>query len=129
MGIPCFITVLVVDDEPDVLKIVSAALRKGPYEIIEAVNGKEALEKTHREQPDLIITDVMMPEMNGFELCRKLRSSLQTGSIPIIMLTAKSDLESELEGLDAGADDYMTKPVEPLRVAMRVKAMMDRYQR
>lgn len=123
------IRVLVVDDEPTVRKIVSASLRKGPYEIIEAVNGKEAFEKAHREQPDLIITDVMMPEMNGFELCRKLRSTLQTGSIPIIMLTAKSDLESELEGLDAGADDYMTKPVEPLRVAMRVKALMDRYNR
>jgi type IV pilus assembly protein PilB len=121
--------VLVVDDEPTVRKIVSASLRKGPYEIIEAVNGKEALEKVHKQKPDLIITDVMMPEMNGYELCRKLRSTLQTGSIPIIMLTAKSDLESELEGLDAGADDYMAKPVEPLRVAMRVKAMLDRYNR
>jgi len=126
---PDKLRILVADDEPDVRQIVSATFKQGPYEIIEAADGSEALEKVYREAPDLIITDVMMPNMNGFDLCRKLRSNLKTGSIPIMMLTAKADLDSEVEGLDAGADDYLIKPIEPLRLAVRVKALMERFHR
>ena len=118
---------LVADDDPNVLRIVKATFRKEPYDLIEAVDGKDALEKAYKEAPDLIITDVMMPEMSGYDLCRLLRSNLKTGSIPILMLTAKADLDSEEEGLDAGADDYLTKPFEPQRLLIRVKALLDRY--
>ena len=117
---------LAVDDDPNVRQIIRATFRND-FHVIEAVDGIEGLEKAHKESPDIMIVDVMMPNMSGFELCRHLRSNLATGSIPIVMLTAKTDLKSEAEGLDAGADDYLTKPFEPQRLALRVKALLSRH--
>jgi len=120
---------LTVDDDPNVRKIIQTTFRREPYEVIEAVDGKEGLEKAYKENPDLVIIDVMMPRMSGYDLCRQLRSNFNTGSIPIMMLTAKTDLDSEAVGLDAGADDYLTKPFEPQRLVMRVKSLLNRHQK
>ncbi|MBD3426519.1 MAG: response regulator [Candidatus Omnitrophica bacterium] len=119
-------SVLVADDEKDVRKILSKRLQTEGYEVIEAVNGREAVELASRERPDVIIMDVMMPEMDGLEATKQLRSRLETAVIPIVMLTAKKDKESELAGLDAGADDYLTKPYDKDKLLARVKILLRR---
>jgi len=116
--------VLIADDDGTTRRLLARVLRKQGWEVIEAADGRQALERIFRMEPDLVILDVMMPKMDGYEVCRKMRSSLRTGRIPVIMLTAKDDLESELEGLDAGADDYMTKPVNPLRLLAHCKMLL-----
>jgi type IV pilus assembly protein PilB len=118
--------ILLVDDEDDVRKIISKYLQLGGYEVIQAANGREAVEKAFKEKPDLIITDLMMPVMDGFEEVRKLRSMMETAVIPIIMLTAKHDKESELSGINAGADDYITKPFDKDKLLARVGMLLRR---
>jgi CheY-like chemotaxis protein len=121
--------VLVADDEEDILKVEVWHLDKAGYHVIRARDGAELVEKAVREKPDMIITDVTMPKMTGFEATRMLRSRLETAAIPILMLTARSDKESELEGLDAGADDYMTKPFDSEKLLARVKILLKRAHR
>jgi len=118
--------ILLVDDEDDIRKILGKYLKMGGYEVIEAVNGKEAIEKAIKEKPDLIITDLMMPVMDGLEEVKVLRSSMETAVIPIIMLTARQDKESELSGINAGADDYMTKPFDRDKLLARVSMLLKR---
>ncbi|MBC8078306.1 MAG: response regulator [Chloroflexales bacterium] len=119
--------ILVVDDSPMNLKVVSASLAPAGYELITAQNGREALERAETGQPDLIILDVQMPEMNGYEVCRRLRRNPTFSTRPIMMLTANNSLEERVHGLEAGADDYMSKPFETAELQARVKALLRRF--
>jgi DNA-binding response OmpR family regulator len=120
------IKILIADDEEDVLTILEKRLKTLGYDVLKARDGLEAVELANKEQPDLIISDATMPKMNGFEAIKELRSSLQTAVIPIIMLTARQDKESELKALDAGADDYVTKPFDSDKLSARVKMLLRR---
>ncbi|MDD4201892.1 MAG: ATPase, T2SS/T4P/T4SS family [Candidatus Omnitrophica bacterium] len=118
--------ILTVDDEPDILKILNKRLTNAGYEVIQAKNGKQAIESAFKERPDLIIMDIMMPEMDGIEATKRIRAQLQTAAIPIIMLTAKKDKQSELKGIDVGADDYITKPFDNEKLIARIEMLLRR---
>lgn len=115
--------ILVVDDEPRMTKFVRMNLELEGYRVAEAANGLEALEKVKNDLPDLVILDVNMPELDGFETLKLIR---QTGNVPVIMLTVKGDEEDRIKGLELGADDYVTKPFSPRELASRVKAVLRR---
>ena len=113
--------ILVVDDEPDLVELVSFNLRAEGYEVITAANGMEALNQARAALPDLIVLDLMMPELDGLSVCEILRRLPSTAPIPVIMLTAwKSEL-TRIIGLDTGAEDYITKPFSPRDLVTRVK--------
>ncbi len=118
--------ILVVDDDIDSLKLIGLMLQKKGYEISAANAGAQALQKAATEQPDLIILDVMMPDMDGYEVCRQLRTDPVTESIPVIMFTAKAMVDDKVTGFEAGADDYITKPTHPAELISRVKALLSR---
>ncbi len=118
--------ILIADDEADIRLVLKKRLENAGYEVLVAVNGSEAVELAAREKPDLVIMDVMMPEMDGFEATKMLRSRLETAVIPVLMLTAKKDKKSELEGLEAGADDYITKPFDNEKFLARIKMLLRR---
>lgn len=115
--------VLVVDDEPALVELVTYNLRKAGYETVTAADGEEALEAAERERPDLVILDLMLPKMDGFEACKALR---QASAVPIIMLTARTDEVDRVVGLELGADDYVLKPFSPRELVARVKAILRR---
>jgi two-component system cell cycle response regulator len=115
--------VLVVDDVPANLKILEAKLTAEYFDVLMAPNGKTALDIALREQPDIILLDVMMPEMDGLEVCRRLKNDGRTVHIPVVMVTALSDAEDRVNGLEAGADDFLTKPVNDLILLSRVKSL------
>jgi len=119
--------ILVVDDSAFNLKIVSATLAPVGYEVVMANGGTEALDRVDTIQPDLIILDVMMPDLNGYEVCRRLRRKANMVNRPIMMLTANDSLEERINGLEAGADDYMSKPFEAAELQARVKALLRRF--
>lgn len=104
-------SILVVDDEPMARTLLRLMLVRAGFEVIEAENGYDALTKIEAKAPDVVILDVMMPEMDGFTVCEKLRANAQTAHLPIIMLSAKTDQQSIKRGKDAGADEYLTKPI------------------
>lgn len=118
--------VLIVDDDIDSLKLIGLMLQRQGYEITAASGGAQALTKAGAETPDLIILDVMMPDMDGYEICRRLRANPATKGIPIIMFTAKTLIDDKVAGFEAGADDYLTKPTHPAELASRVKAILAR---
>ena len=120
--------VLVVDDDPDIRMIVGATLRKlhVPVEIVQAEDGVEALEKAREATPDLVVLDVMMPRMDGFETCRALRENVRTAFVPILMLTASADQDSRTKGYLIGTDDYMSKPFLPVDLKLRVGRLLRR---
>ena len=120
--------VLVVDDEPDIIEVIRYNLVHEGFVVSSAKNGNECLTEVHQHTPDLIILDVMMPVMDGFETCRRLKADTATREIPIIFLTARSGERDEIEGLDLGADDYITKPISPRRLVSRVKASLRRLE-
>lgn len=118
--------ILVVDDEPDALELVSFNLKAAGHEVVTAQDGQEALKKARQTVPDLILLDVMLPEVDGMEVCKLLRRDGATSSIPIIMLTAKAGEIDRVLGLELGADDYVTKPFEPAVLAARLRAALRR---
>ena len=119
-------TILIVDDDLDTLKLVGTTLEKQDYNIIAAKDGEQAVEMAMAEIPDLILLDVMMPKMDGYEVTRRLRANPDTEAIPIIIFTAKAQLEDKVEGLEVGADDYLTKPTHPTELVARVKSILKR---
>lgn len=118
--------ILVVDDEPDALELVSFNLKAAGYEVVTADDGAEAIKKARQQVPDLILLDVMLPEVDGLEVCKLLRRDAATAGIPIIMLTAKAAEIDRVLGLELGADDYVTKPFSPRELTLRVKNLMRR---
>jgi two-component system alkaline phosphatase synthesis response regulator PhoP len=118
--------ILIVDDELDTLVPLKRTLEAGDYQVIEASNGMEAIEKTRSEQPDLILLDLMMPGMDGIEVCKVLKEDPSTGDIPVIMLTAKGDIEDKIGGIETGADDYVTKPFDLGELKARIKMILRR---
>jgi two-component system alkaline phosphatase synthesis response regulator PhoP len=122
------IKILLVDDEPDILEIVGYNLSQEGYEVITAANGKEAVIKAKKENPQLIIMDVMMPEMDGIEACENIRKFPELENTIITFLTARSEDYSQLAGFDAGADDYISKPIKPKILVSKVKALLRRLK-
>ena len=118
--------ILVVDDEPDIVELISYHLTKEGYQVHTASNGKEAIKTAKEVFPDLIILDVMMPEMDGIEACRLMRSMPEFKHIFMVFLTARSEEYSEIAGFHVGADDYIAKPFEPKELIARVKAVLRR---
>lgn len=123
------LTILITDDDPDILELLEYNLSSDGYNVITAQNGKQALQNAENKLPDLIILDVMMPEMDGFETCMRLKQNPKLKEIPVIYLTAKVDEYAEISGLDAGADDYITKPIKPRLLLSRIKAVLRRHQK
>jgi type IV pilus assembly protein PilB len=121
--------ILAVDDDPFIRKMLQKVLTEAQYDVVLATDGEEALEKVYRERPDLIISDVVMPNMDGLSLVKKLKSQLQTSIIPVILLTSKDEVESEVEGLEAGADDYIPKPIVANLLLARINRVLAIYGR
>ena len=121
--------ILVVDDEPNVLRLIGYALQVEGYEIVTAETGVEALNKVETERPDLVILDIMLPDLSGIEVCQQLRSKTGTIDLPIIMLSARTQVADKIRGLEAGADEYVTKPVDSDEMVARVAALLDRTRR
>ena len=120
--------ILLVDDEPDILEIVGYNLAQEGYQIFTASNGKEAIIKAKKEVPDLIIMDVMMPEMDGMEACENIRKIPELNHVIITFLTARSEDYSQVAGFEVGADDYITKPIKPKLLVSKVKALLRRLK-
>src|SRR4030095_2767206 len=118
--------ILIVDDDIDSLKLIGLMLQRHGYEVVAANAGNQAISKATSEHPNLIILDVMMPDMDGYEVCRRLRANPDTKGIPIIMFTAKTLVDDKVAGFEAGADDYLTKATHPGELASRVKAILAR---
>lgn len=116
--------ILIVDDDSHIRELVKVFLRNDGFEVLEAVDGVEALSKLDSAKVDLAIIDIMMPNMDGWELCQELKASFD---IPVLMLTAKGETSQKLKGFQLGTDDYLVKPFEPLEIVARVKALLKRY--
>lgn len=117
--------ILVVDDEKRMVRFIRLNLEQDGFKVISAFNGTEALEQVRKNLPDLVLLDVMMPDLDGFEVLRKIR---QASNVPVIMLTAKGEEEDRIRGLELGADDYITKPFSPREMVSRVKAVLRRTE-
>ncbi len=120
--------ILLVDDEPDILEFLSYNLEKEGFEVHTAQNGKEAIVLARKIKPHLIILDVMMPEMDGVETCDAIRNDISLKNVIIAFLTARSEDYSQIAGFEAGADDYIAKPVKPKVLISRIKALLKRYK-
>jgi two-component system, OmpR family, response regulator len=118
--------VMIVDDDPNIRELVSTLLQNHGFTACEAADGRDALQKALNDNPDLVIIDVMMPNMDGFELCRNLREQYE--NLPVLMLTAKGELASKVKGFGLGADDYLTKPFEDDELILRIQALLRRYK-
>jgi two-component system alkaline phosphatase synthesis response regulator PhoP len=120
--------ILLVDDEPDILEFLGYNLRKEGYEVHTCSNGRDGLAKAIEVQPHLAILDVMMPEMDGIETCREIRNMPRLKNTLVVFLTARGEDYSQIAGFDAGADDYVTKPIKPRVLVSRIKALLRRYR-
>ncbi len=120
--------ILIVDDEADILEFLSYNLEKEGFKVYTAQNGAEAIKKTELKKPHLILMDVMMPEMDGMEACEKIRQLSGFDNIIIAFLTARGEDYSQIAGFEAGADDYITKPIKPKVLISRIKALLKRYK-
>jgi DNA-binding response OmpR family regulator len=118
--------ILVVDDEADTFEVLAFKLREAGFDPVQAADGKAALAKARSERPALIVLDLMLPEIDGLDVCRLLRRDPSTASVPIIMLTAKAAETDRIVGLEIGADDYVTKPFSPRELVLRVKKLLSR---
>ena len=121
--------ILIVDDEEDIRDILKLTLEEGDYEVIEACDGNEGLKAAQTKSPDLVILDFKMPYLDGREVCRRLKKDILLRHLPIIMLTGKGDLMDKVEGIDAGADDYIVKPFEPRELLARIRMIIRRTER
>ena len=119
-------TILVIDDEKDLIELVRYNLEKEGYDVIAANDGQSGLEVVKKHRPDLVVLDLMMPGLDGLQVCQRLRSDPRSGRIPVIMLTAKATEADRIVGLELGADDYITKPFSPREVVARVRAVLRR---
>jgi DNA-binding response OmpR family regulator len=119
-------TVMVIDDERDLVALVRYNLEREGFEVLGALDGESGLELAVTRKPDVIILDRMMPGPDGVEICRRLRQELRTAEVPVILLTAKASEGDRIAGLDAGADDYVTKPFSPRELALRVRSVLRR---
>jgi len=118
--------ILIVEDEKDIIKMLEYNLKKEGFKVIAAGDGEDAIDLAIRGQPDLILLDLMLPGMDGLEVCKALKKESKTGSMPIIMLTAKGQESDKVVGLELGADDYITKPFSPRELVARIKAVLRR---
>jgi len=121
--------ILIVEDERDILQLVKHYLEKEGFRTVVATTGLEALKQVSEGKPDLVVLDLMLPELDGLEVCKRLRSAPGTAMLPIIMLTAKAEESDTIVGLELGADDYVTKPFSPKTLVARVKALLRRADR
>ena len=129
MSSPSAKKILIVEDEKDILQLVKLYLEKEGYRTVTASTGSEGLAQVRSEKPDLLVLDLMLPEIDGLEICKRLRSAPDTAMLPIIMLTAKAEESDTIIGLELGADDYVTKPFSPKTLVARVKALFRRLER
>lgn len=120
--------ILVVDDEPDAVELIAFNLQAAGFEVVTAADGAEALRKTRSHAPKLVVLDLMLPEVDGLEVCKLLRRDPATAGIPILMLTARASEVDRVVGLELGADDYVTKPFSPRELVLRVKKLLERGQ-
>jgi CheY-like chemotaxis protein/MinD-like ATPase involved in chromosome partitioning or flagellar assembly len=118
--------VLIVDDDVQTLRLVGLMLERQGYKILAANSGAQALQMAHSDRPDVIVLDVMMPDMDGYEVTRRLRKDQETANIPILMFTAKTMVEDKVSGYEAGADDYLTKPIHPAELTAHLRALLSR---
>lgn len=118
--------ILVVDDDRDVAGTIERTLRRRDHEIVVAYSGAQALEKIQKQCPDLVVLDIMMPRMDGIEVCQRIRALPNVATVPILFLTAKSKIEDKIGGFEAGADDYLTKPFDLRELELRVRALLRR---
>lgn len=116
-------TILVVEDTPSEMELMTLYLRESGYKVLTATNGKEALEKVSQEKPDVVITDVVMPDMNGFELCRSLKKNPDTKNVPVIACTSKNQELDRLWGMKQGVDIYLTKPYTKEEIIRAVRSV------
>jgi two-component system alkaline phosphatase synthesis response regulator PhoP len=121
--------ILIIEDEKDILELLQLYLKREGYDVHIARDGEAGLRKASRERYDLILLDLMLPQVDGLEICRNLRSHPQTSQVPIIMITAKTEESDRIVGLEMGADDYITKPFSPREVLARVKAIFRRLEK
>ena len=121
--------ILIVEDEKDILQLVKLYLEKEGFKTVSAMTGTEGLAQVKAEKPDLVVLDLMLPELDGLEVCKRLRSNPDTAMLPLIMLTAKAEESDTIIGLELGADDYVTKPFSPKALVARVKALLRRLER
>ena len=115
--------VLIVDDEQAIVELMGLYLRS-EYDVISAYNGQEALERIKADKPDIVLLDVMMPDMNGYEVCRRLKTSVETQFLPVIMVTALSGKDDRIKGIEVGADEFLGKPVNRLELVTRVRSLL-----
>ncbi len=118
--------ILIVDDEPDILELLEYNLRQAGYTVVTASDGASAFAEVERQRPELILLDLMLPDVSGTEVCRRLKKDASTESIPIMMITARSEEIDRVVGFELGADDYITKPFSPRELVLRVQAVLRR---
>ena len=116
--------ILVVEDDPSALRLIQYTLQYEGYQVLTATNGLAGLKKAQSEEPDLVILDVMLPGMDGFEICHRLRGDPQTAGLPILMLSAKAQEVDKITGLKVGADDYVSKPADTAEIVRRVERLL-----
>ena len=116
--------VLVVDDDPVIVRLLEVNFEMEGFTVVSAVDGADGVEKARSEQPDVVVSDVMMPKLNGLELCVAIKADETTSGIPVVLLSAKAQIADIRAGIDAGADDYVTKPFEPLDLIDRVNKLL-----
>jgi two-component system alkaline phosphatase synthesis response regulator PhoP len=119
-------TILIVDDEVDLLELIEYNLKKAGYNVLKAENGTEGLRLARKHHPDLILLDIMMPRMTGFEVVTQLREDAELKHVPVLFLTARSDEETEVHGLEVGADDFLPKPISTAKLVARIKTALRR---
>ena len=118
--------IIIVDDDPNIRELVRVLLKNGGFDSCEATDGRDAIRVINEENPDLAIIDLMMPKMDGYELCRNLRKYYE--NLPVLMLTAKGETSQKVKGFQLGTDDYLVKPFEPMELIARIRALLKRYQ-